>query len=352
MNPRLLFDEYPLIVSPKLATILGLAPAVFLQQIHYWVSKKMEDPSKYQDGFVKGQWWVWDTFEGWAEKYPFIGSTKTIQRLVKDLQDKAILVVEKGPDPMIRTNYYRINYLQLERYISDHMHEVNLTRSIRTKSPDGLGQKVQITENSDNEPKPSSNAGLAGTENQAPDLDKMSECYKETETTEDIEFRSEDLSDLFHKSSSHTDDEIKSLMSLEEKKPEPVRRAKPRSDSPLPKFDPAGFEDFYHAYPVRKGRADACIAWDTLRPDETLKARMMKNIEERKIHDDDWLRGYAPWPQKYLKKSRWTDDFKAANEQSTALAKVQTKQSSYQTRQQVDCDYLIDELAKEVRANG
>lgn len=352
MNPRLLFDEYPLIVSPKLATILGLAPAVFLQQIHYWVSKKMEDPSKYQDGFVKGQWWVWDTFEGWAEKYPFIGSTKTIQRLVKDLQDKAILVVEKGPDPMIRTNYYRINYLQLERYISDQMHLVSMPKSIRTKSPDGSGQKVQITVDLDNGPEPTTGAGCGDTENQSADLDKMSECYKETENTEDIENRSEDLSDLFHKSGSPTDDEKKTLVSFEEKKPEPVRKAKSRWDSPVPKFDPAGFEDFYQAYPIHKGRADACIAWDTLRPDEALKARMRQNIEERKIHDEDWLKGFAPWPQKYLRKSRWTDDFKSPSDQSIALAKVQTKQSHFQTRQQVDCDYLIDELAKEVRANG
>ena len=37
MSSRLLIDEYPLVVQPSLAALVGINEAIILQQIHYWL---------------------------------------------------------------------------------------------------------------------------------------------------------------------------------------------------------------------------------------------------------------------------------------------------------------------------
>ncbi len=37
---NLLLDEHPLLVMPKLATLIGLNEAIVLQQVHYWLIGK------------------------------------------------------------------------------------------------------------------------------------------------------------------------------------------------------------------------------------------------------------------------------------------------------------------------
>ena len=36
---RLLLEDEPLVVLPKLATVIGLNEAIILQQLHYWLEK-------------------------------------------------------------------------------------------------------------------------------------------------------------------------------------------------------------------------------------------------------------------------------------------------------------------------
>lgn len=36
---KLLIDDYPIQVLPKLAKEIGLNEAIFLQQVHYWLKK-------------------------------------------------------------------------------------------------------------------------------------------------------------------------------------------------------------------------------------------------------------------------------------------------------------------------
>lgn len=113
---RLLLDEYPLIVLPRLACAIGLNEAMILQQLHYWLGKSNHEH--------KGRRWVYNTYEQWQEQFPF-WSIPTIRRAISSLSKPytpksatdgrvgrgALLLIDRfnvaGFD---KTNWYTIDY--------------------------------------------------------------------------------------------------------------------------------------------------------------------------------------------------------------------------------------------------
>ena len=124
---KLLIEEYPLVILPQLAAVIGLNEAIVLQQIHYWVDlfKQAKDKHHYQEG----KWWVWNTGAEWQENFPF-WSECTVRRILDSLRkphkktkrdDKKtsrgpLIIVgkfnKKGYD---QTLWYRINYQEVDR---------------------------------------------------------------------------------------------------------------------------------------------------------------------------------------------------------------------------------------------
>lgn len=123
---KLLIDDRPLIVLPKLATAIGLNEAIVLQQIHFWVEvyKKANKTHHYQDG----EWWVWNTGKEWKENFPF-WSESTVWRALESLRGSYLPKVgdtKIGRGPLVitgrfnkegydRTLWYRIDYEELEQ---------------------------------------------------------------------------------------------------------------------------------------------------------------------------------------------------------------------------------------------
>jgi len=110
---KLLIDDYPIIVLPKLATAVGVNEAMILQQIHYWAQKykKDNDQKHYQDG----RWWVYNTIKEWQDNFPFF-SESTIKRTLNSLRESGI--VETGNYNKVgfdRTLWYTINYDKLNQ---------------------------------------------------------------------------------------------------------------------------------------------------------------------------------------------------------------------------------------------
>ena len=103
---KLLVDDVPLVLLPKLAAVIGLNEAIFLQQVHYWcqLNQRNNKPTK------AGHYWVYQTLEAWRQQLPF-WSVMTIRRTVLSLQKQGLLVIEThnkhGRD---RTRWYRPNY--------------------------------------------------------------------------------------------------------------------------------------------------------------------------------------------------------------------------------------------------
>jgi hypothetical protein len=148
---KLLFDERPLIILPQLACKIGFNEAVVLQQVHYWIRVYAEkgDGKHFHDG----RWWVYNTYDGWQENFPF-WSVKTIRRAFESLRKpykpkEGEEKVERGPLLLVgnynrkkydRTHWYSIDY--------DEAYKLNdngdLSKSECPKWADGCGQNGQM----------------------------------------------------------------------------------------------------------------------------------------------------------------------------------------------------------------
>jgi hypothetical protein len=107
MNNRLLISEPPLQVLPSLAVKVGLNQAIFLQQLHYWLQKSNHKHA--------GKRWVYNTYEGWREQFPFWKSLTTLKSIVKKLVDAGLVITtdKYNQKPTDRTLWYTIDYKKL-----------------------------------------------------------------------------------------------------------------------------------------------------------------------------------------------------------------------------------------------
>ena len=95
-NSNLLMDEPPIAVLPKLAALLGLDAAVFLQQVHYWYGKNKGRPP-------------YNTIAQWCEEMPFF-KPRTLERIIKELKNRGVLVVKIIAINNVKTGEYSIDY--------------------------------------------------------------------------------------------------------------------------------------------------------------------------------------------------------------------------------------------------
>ena len=120
---KLLIPEAPIQLIPSLAKAIGLNEAIFIQQLHYWSLKS-------NDG------WVYNTYEQWQEQFPF-WSTRTIQRIVRNLEETGLLISRQDND-YDRKKYYQIDY--------DKLDEVELTMTPSCPHPSRQVETFSLTE--------------------------------------------------------------------------------------------------------------------------------------------------------------------------------------------------------------
>jgi hypothetical protein len=66
------------------------------------------------------------------------------------------------------------------------------------------------------------------------------------------------------------------------------------------------FEDFWQAYPNKKGRKDAEKAWARKGLDAQADL-ILADVRRRQVHDRDWQRGYVPHGSTYVSAEGWRD---------------------------------------------
>ena len=133
---RGLIDEPPLLVQPSLARALGLADAVVVQQIHYWL---MEN-ARHERNFINGRYWTYNSVESWRKQFSFL--TEWGIRYVFDrLKKGGVLETQKlSEDKRDRTLYYTLNYDRIDDLLEQEA-EANeespekIARCIRNKVP-------------------------------------------------------------------------------------------------------------------------------------------------------------------------------------------------------------------------
>ncbi len=81
--------------------------------------------------------------------------------------------------------------------------------------------------------------------------------------------------------------------------------------------EPTGFTEFWQTWPTgcrKRGRKAALASWLSLRL-EGQAPMIIADVRTRSTHDQQWLRGYAPMPQTYLRGARWEDELQGPNQQ-------------------------------------
>ena len=104
---KLLIDDYPIQVLPKLAKEVGLNEAIFIQQLHYWTNGKSSK-------LIDGKRWIYNTYKDWEENFPF-WSNATIRRTINSCEKQELVFVgnynRAGFD---KTKWYAVNYETVE----------------------------------------------------------------------------------------------------------------------------------------------------------------------------------------------------------------------------------------------
>lgn len=129
MKSKLLCPDKPLLVSPGLASKIGLYEAIILQQIHYWLvdSKHVHD----------GEYWIYNSIREWEEQFPFI-CEKTIRTAFKSLEKQGLIRTGNYNETAYdKTKWYTINYDQVPEV---DMPRQPVTESKGTDLPDASGK--------------------------------------------------------------------------------------------------------------------------------------------------------------------------------------------------------------------
>lgn len=121
---KLLLDERPLIVLPKLAVEIGLNEAIFVQQIHFLLTISTTE--------INGTKWTYNTQYELLDVFPF-WTESTLKRIIKSCKEKCIInVAQLSSDVRDKTNYYTIDYSVLDSIASNSScHEVKMNSSVK-----------------------------------------------------------------------------------------------------------------------------------------------------------------------------------------------------------------------------
>ncbi len=122
---KLLINEPPLQVLPSLAVAIGLNEALFLQQLHYWLTATARYKPHYREYENVNRPWIYNTYHikkdeketGWQANFPF-WSVRTIKRIVSSLKEKELIIVTDkfNTASSNRTLWYTIDYDKLVGY--------------------------------------------------------------------------------------------------------------------------------------------------------------------------------------------------------------------------------------------
>ena len=122
---KLLEQDSVLLSQPLLIENFGRAGAQFLSQLHYWLEHSQCGQQHM------GQKWIYNTENSWANQLKL--SARQFRRHVSNLADKGIIFVQKlNPHKSNRTNYFSINYEQLNQLLTKNALSSSLSPETRS----------------------------------------------------------------------------------------------------------------------------------------------------------------------------------------------------------------------------
>ena len=122
---KILEQDSVLLSQPLLIENFGRAGAQFLSQLHYWLEHSQCGQQHM------GQKWIYNTENSWANQLKL--SARQFRRHVSNLADKGIIFVQKlNPHKSNRTNYFSINYEQLNQLLAKDASSSSLSSETRS----------------------------------------------------------------------------------------------------------------------------------------------------------------------------------------------------------------------------
>ncbi len=137
---KLLIDDYPIQVLPKLAELIGLNEAIVLQQIHYWLNNSKH---KYD-----GKTWIFNSYPEWQKQFPF-WSLITIKRTIYSLEKQNLLLIGNyNKAKFDKTKWYSINYQTIEgmirpSYQNDTTNTIDYTETNKHRETDDVSKSFK-----------------------------------------------------------------------------------------------------------------------------------------------------------------------------------------------------------------
>ena len=102
---NVLTKENSLVILPSLAMKIGFREAIILQQVHYWISKRLH--------VIEGRSWVYNTYKDWQKQFPF-WSVSSIKRSFLNLEEQGLLISGNwNVLKLDKTKWYTINYQKI-----------------------------------------------------------------------------------------------------------------------------------------------------------------------------------------------------------------------------------------------
>lgn len=284
---KLLINEPPLMVLPKLAKAIGLNEAIVLQQLYYWLNHG------YAAGLCGGELqtdnkscvWYKNSCDGLLKRFPFL-SKMTLRRTLTSLESQNLIISAKSSaSKMDHRLSYSINYQTIE----------NIEKALGCEQIDNAKMNTseenqEVVDNKEDLDKSRS------VQNEHIDLFKMntSSLEKNVFNEDNKEIYICDSGNDFEKSGEANNE-----------RSNPTPKAPTRLDKL--------FNDFWTAYPNKKSKGEARDAF----PKALSEAGSLDALLEAiKLQSEEMaqklsLGVFCPeWPHahRWLKKKRWLDE--------------------------------------------
>jgi hypothetical protein len=124
-NSKLLIDDQPLLILPKLVEKIGFNEAIVLQQIHYWITlyqEAYEEKGLYKDHIHDGRMWIYNSVRNWVkDNFTDVMSERTLWKVMANLEGKGKSEKCKMIKPLIVCgNYNKRGYDKTKWYTIDY----------------------------------------------------------------------------------------------------------------------------------------------------------------------------------------------------------------------------------------
>ena len=135
MKAAWLYDEHPILIDKKLASVIGLNESIVLQQLNYWLHGKSAKQ-------INDRLWIYNTYDNWQkDNFPF-WSKSTVRRALDSCIKKGLIITgnfnKAGFD---NTKWYSIDIGKLDQVMSSA--SVQNEQTVCSKRTDGSAQNEQ-----------------------------------------------------------------------------------------------------------------------------------------------------------------------------------------------------------------